>query len=144
MALKESATESESSQFPKTQIEHRRAEDFISRYANNSLLQGSAWDLKIIFGELDQSTGPNSVIQHTAITLPWNQVKTLIYFLQLQLASQESERGKVHIPKEVVAHIPKEPPKEIKDVNPKSWEAIYGLYQELLAENPELVPKPSK
>src|SRR5450755_2207418 len=137
MALKGMTPEPESTQPPKSQIEYSRAENFISRYSNNAQLQGNAWDLRLTFGELDLNVGPNAVAQHTSITLPWNQVKVLIYFLRMQLATYEIERNKVRIPKEVIFHLAKEPP---KDVNVEAWHAAYELYQELLAENPDLVP----
>jgi len=60
--------------------------DLDSVYANNTILEISAFDLKIIFGQLDQRTGKDPVDWHTAVTLPWAQAKILSYFLQAQIA----------------------------------------------------------
>jgi len=58
-----------------------RPDDFISRYTNNVHLQTSAWDMKMLFGEID--VGENSMSQHTSMNLPWRQVKILAYLLQV-------------------------------------------------------------
>lgn len=94
-----------------TQMALRRAEDFVSRYANNIQFESSAFDLKVVFGLLDQSGAPKfekaSVEQHTAISLSWIEVKLLIFFLQLHLDGYEAENGKVKIP---INALPAEPP----------------------------------
>jgi hypothetical protein len=74
-----------------------RDEDFVSLYSNNVQLEQSAWDLKLIFGQLDQSSGKAVVEQHTAMTIPWAQVKLLAYFLELQVGSYEAEYGTIRI-----------------------------------------------
>jgi hypothetical protein len=85
------AEQTSQTQQPKLQ----RTEDFISRYANNVRFENSVWDLKIIFGDLDQSQGDELIRQHTLITLPWSTVKLLIYYLRANLAIQEKQNGKV-------------------------------------------------
>jgi hypothetical protein len=55
----------------------------------------SLWDLKLIFGQLDQSSGKEVVRQHTEITLPWNGVKLMIYYLEQNLAAYELESGRI-------------------------------------------------
>lgn len=85
-----------------TQVEFKHTEDFSSLYANSVRLESSVWDLKLIFGELDQSAGKEVVMQHTAISLPWVQVKLMIHLLQVNLAGHELENGKVHVPLRVV------------------------------------------
>lgn len=72
---------------------------FISEYANNSLFEPSVWDLKIIFGQLIRAKdGKPGVDWHTAITLPWPQVKLFSYYLQINLAMHEFENGAVKVP----------------------------------------------
>jgi hypothetical protein len=92
----------------------RRADDFISRYANNVQAESSAFDLKLIFGVLDQSAAARGEIgvlptveQHTSINISWPLVKLLIFWLRLHLAGYESENGKVRIP---AAALPPEVP----------------------------------
>ena len=82
-------------QTPRPDIKLERTENFVSRYANNLRFESSVWDLKVIFGELDQSQGDELVHQHTLITLPWTTVKLLIYFLRVNLTLHERQNGKV-------------------------------------------------
>jgi hypothetical protein len=71
----------------------------LSEYANNSLFEPSVWDLKIIFGQLYRAkNGKSDVDWHTAITLPWPQVKLFAYYLQVNLAMHEAENGVVKVP----------------------------------------------
>jgi hypothetical protein len=60
-------------------------EDLVSLYANNVMYEASVWDLKLIFGQLDQKVaekqqGQATVDYHSAITLPWSTVKTMGLF----------------------------------------------------------------
>lgn len=48
-----------------------RHEEFTSLYANNVQFEWSQLDLKLIFGQLDQSRGKAQIEQHTAMTIPW-------------------------------------------------------------------------
>lgn len=73
-------------------------DEFSVSYANNVLLEASEWDLKLVFGQLDLSTGTPNVEQHTAITIPWLQAKLLHYFLGLNVALFEYQNGKIKIP----------------------------------------------
>jgi hypothetical protein len=94
-------------------METRRTEDFVSRYSNNVQLESNSFDLKLVFGLLDQSratkqpTAKPSVEQHTAISLSWPEVKIIMFYLQVHLTGYEMENGKVKIP---ASAIPPEPP----------------------------------
>jgi hypothetical protein len=127
---------------PKPGIEHRRDEDFFSGYANNIYVEPSIWDLKIIFGQTDLSAGPQVVVQHTAITLPWNYVKILSYVLRTNLAAREAEDGRIPVPSHVLVPPPKEiPPDENFGLlkHPKEGlEAVQKIWDEFVKENPEL------
>ena len=80
----------------------QRTEDFISLYANNFQVEQSAFDLKLIFGELNQSENKVRVDQHSSVTIPWVQAKLLIYYLQVNLAGFEVQRGKIKIPNDLL------------------------------------------
>jgi hypothetical protein len=80
----------------------RRGEEFVSRYANNIQLEYSAFDVKLIFGVLDQQAGKVDVEQHTEINLSWLQAKLLIYFMELNMAVYERANGKIKIPAELL------------------------------------------
>src|SRR5215469_9510418 len=129
------------SEIPK--IEYKQSEDIAEFYANNVVFQSSLWDMKILFGELYQSAGPNAVTQHSAVTLPWAQVKLMVYFLQLHLMGYEAVHGRIVIPKGIVPEFPKDPPKDFiqQSVKPedagKYWGQARKFYEEFLVANPE-------
>lgn len=79
-------------------LRFERSNDFSPVYANNARFEATVWDLKLIFGEVDLSSGNEVVIQHTAITVPWSLVKLLIFFLQGNLILHEAQNGKVRVP----------------------------------------------
>jgi hypothetical protein len=134
-----SATPNTAANLSDAQMLLRRAEDFVSRYANNVQFESSAFDLKVVFGLLDQSGAPKfekpSVEQHTAISLSWLEVKLVIFFLQLHLAGYEAENGKVKVP---ISALPSEPPSSLPrqfdtPESRKSLERIRKLRAEFLA-----------
>jgi hypothetical protein len=111
MAKRKSAT---SPTTPKISFEH--TDDFRSRYANNARFESTVWDLKVVLGETDLSTGTEVVRQHTAITMPWSLVKVAIYYLQVNLAIHEVYNGKVSVPPtQMPPSPPPIPPEQAKD-----------------------------
>ena len=70
-------------------------------YANNARIETSVWDLKILFGQLDQRSGKWEVDWHTLVTMPWVQAKILDYFLRLNLAYYDHTNGPMMIPDSV-------------------------------------------
>jgi len=72
-----------------------QTEDFASVYANHSFIEPSEWDLKVTFGQLNQSLDPAIIEQHTAVTLPWNQAKIFLHFLRVQVAAYEITHGTI-------------------------------------------------
>jgi hypothetical protein len=109
-------------------------EDFNSLYANNVMYEGSVWDLKLLFGQLDQKLtekGQTTVDYHTAITLPWSTVKTMVYFLRVNLASHEAEAGAVKLPERVRPARPSElgdtpSEKAAAEASRKIWDEEFG------------------
>jgi len=75
--------------------EDRKAEEFASLYANNVRFESSAWDLKIVFGQIDQSAGADKVAveSHTAITVAWPTAKTMAYYLTANVLAQQAYAG---------------------------------------------------
>lgn len=84
-------------------------EDFASVYANNVHFELSAWDLKIICGQLDQSGGGMEVEWHTAVTIPWPVAKIFSYLLRTNIAMYEAGNGTIHVPRSSFPIAP-EPP----------------------------------
>jgi hypothetical protein len=126
---------------PKSNIEYKRTEDFQRSYANNVHLLSSNWDLQLIFGEIDQSQGPNTVLQHTAISIPWPQAKVLLYFLGVHVGSHESEFGRIKIPAGIIPAVAGEKPKSLDKVSENSWKELRRQYEEFIKANPESAPK---
>ena len=123
-------------------IDYRRNEAYKNEYANNVFMESTAWDLKFTFGQVDQSAGPNVVVQHTGITLPWPQAKVLLYFLQANIAIQELNNGHIAVPQNVIPDIPL-PDKEMTKQFPNSLDihaALSRLRDDFIAANPEAAP----
>jgi hypothetical protein len=80
----------------------KRQEDFTSLYANNVVYESSAWDFKFIFGELDQRQLPNTIEQHTSMSVSWLQAKLMAYFLEANLAIHEADYGTIRVPPNVI------------------------------------------
>ena len=112
---------------------YESAEDFSESYANNVYFESSAWDLKLIFGQLDQGEGKVKIVQHTAVTLPWTQVKLLSYWIKGHLQAHEMANGKVQIPPSIFPPELPPPTEKLKKSDP-NVEAIYALFNRLRNE----------
>ncbi len=128
---------------PKSGIEFSRTADFINLYANNVFLESSLWDLKLVFGHTDQQVGLNAIIQNAAVTLPWSQVKMLVYFLQSHVAAHETQNGRIIISDSLIPPVPDEPNPELlqqgthmRDVH----KVLKENYEAFIASNPEAAP----
>jgi hypothetical protein len=84
------------------QIGYVRSEEFYEDYANNVFLEASFWDLRLIFGQLDQSAKPPVTEQRSAVTIPWTQVKILAFLLRIHIFAYEAKNGKIVVPPDVV------------------------------------------
>ena len=80
----------------------QRVEDLYTDYANNVYLESSVWDLKFMFGQLDQSVNPPITEQRSAITIPWIQAKILNFLLTAPIMGYEMANGKIAVPSAVV------------------------------------------
>lgn len=108
---------------------------FTDAYANNFRFEPSLWDFKIVFGELDQGKGESFINWHTAVTIPWLQVKLVTYFLRLNLAWYEHQNGRVILP---ASAIPKQPVSaELPDdLQLRAWQEIAKeLYNETFEQD---------
>ena len=91
----------------KVRDEAEGTEELEAEYANNTLLEPSVWDLKIFFGQWYNKSG---VEWHTAVVLPWAQVKLLSHYLRVNLAVYEVQNGKVKIPPSMSPQLLPQPP----------------------------------
>jgi hypothetical protein len=110
-------------------------EQLFEAYANNVLYESSVWDLKFVFGQLDQSAGtaPAKVTAHSAITVPWAQAKLIAYWLRVQIEVQEMTIGKIKIPAAVIPPPPPPLTDELKRSDPNA-EKVYALIGKLRDE----------
>jgi hypothetical protein len=119
-----------------TGLKYERTDNFISAYSNNAYFETSAWDLKIIFGQLDQPIGePAKIRQNIAITIPWAQAKLALYYLRLHVEAIELQNGKISIRKDL---LPPEPtpitPDQEKDPLAKQmYEIVRKLREDFIA-----------
>jgi hypothetical protein len=133
-----SETKQDLPEIPKSGIKYTKADGFVSDYANNSQLLASNWDLKITFGQLEQSIGPNNVVQTVAITLPWSQAKVLHYFLTLHLIGHEAELGRIIIPTGIIGEYPEVAPPGLSE---EAFQEAKEFVEQFMTENPEAKPR---
>jgi hypothetical protein len=105
---------------------------FAVGYANNFNFEPSVWNLRIIFGELEQHSGTPIVDWHTAITIPWLQVKFVAYYLRLQAAWYEQQNGPIKAPAFVMPPEPKPPTGEL--ASDPAATAFYEAQKKIYAE----------
>src|SRR5208283_935789 len=92
------------------QLKYERTTDFLNTYANNAYFESSAWDFRIIFGQLDQSSLPEPAIkQNVAITIPWAQAKLALYWIRLHVEANEIQNGKILIRADLLPPVPNPP-----------------------------------
>lgn len=109
------------------------ADDFVETYANNVYYESSVWDLKLIFGQLDQREGKVKIAQHTAITLPWMQAKLFSFWLRGQIEAHEMINGKIQLSASIIpGEMP--PPTEEQKKSDANADAIFVLFNRLRAE----------
>jgi hypothetical protein len=114
-------------------IQFERTEQYIASYANSIIFESSAWDLKLIFGQLDQVSSTTLVKQHLAVTIPWPQAKLALFWLRLQIEVAEIQvRAKIPIRQEFLP--PELPPLTSEQENDPGTKEFYGLYHKIREE----------
>jgi hypothetical protein len=105
-----------STQVAPVPVKTQHTEEFTSLYANSIRFEPTVYDLKLVFGETDQTSGTEIIQQHTAITIPWALVKVFAYFLRVNFEIHEMMNGKVLIPpSQLPQPIPSLPPEQAQD-----------------------------
>ena len=114
-------------------------DDSSEAYANNVFFESSTWDLKMLFGQLDQSgqltqTDPKlKIAVHSAITVPWTQAKLMLFWLKNQIEVHELVHGAIRMPDSILpVELP--PPNEETKKQDKNAEAIFAIYKRLRDE----------
>ncbi len=107
-------------------------DEVIPVYANNVRFEMTAWDLRLIFGQLElMSEGKASIDWHTDVTLPWAQAKIMHLYLGMNLALYERENGKITVPASVLPAPVTAPPPGVDASNPETLET-FRFVQDLI------------
>jgi len=115
-----------------TALTMERADNFISAYANYITYEPTAWDLKIVFGQVEQVSGADVVKQKVAITIPWSVAKLALFYLRAHVESAEIQIGKIALRKDVIpAELPPLTPAQEADPDAKR---LHKLIQKLRKE----------
>jgi uncharacterized protein DUF3467 len=127
----------ESPQVPQSQLPQlKRLDDYESLYANNVRFETSVWDLKLLFGLLDQGTGGEVIEIHTGMSIPWATAKLMAFYLRLNIMIHEMENGKIWInPRVYPTEIPPLGPElENNEMANKARETAIRLREEFIRD----------
>ena len=122
-------------------VNFKRGEDFASLYANNVQFESSVWDLKLIFGQLDQAN--QCFEQHTAVTLPWLHAKIAAYFLVMNVLFHESQLGRLKMPTVVLPPRPDPNAPEVEASVKPVIEYLAWVHDQFFGDNPYEPPSVS-
>ena len=109
-------------------------DEFQDFFANNTLLHSSLWDLRILFGQVDQTLEGGAAVYKASVSIPWPQVKVFVYFLRLHLSGYEARNGRIRIPPGIIPEWPSEP--QHGEPNDE-WKVLRQVWESFIAENPE-------
>jgi hypothetical protein len=125
---------------PSEGLVFRRSAEFTTLYANNVQFESSVWDLKLIFGELDQSANPHSVEQHTAVILPWQQAILTAYYLIVNAMIHEAGDGKVPLPPRIIPVRPDPADPALDQIAKKVFTHLAWIHDQFFGPNPFVPP----
>jgi hypothetical protein len=112
--------------------ENDELDDVVPLYANNVRFEMTAWDLRMLFGQLmPSSEGKGQVDWHTDVTIPWAQAKLMHLFLGINLTLYERENGKITVPPAVLPASMAAPPAGVDASNPDAIET-FKLVQSII------------
>ena len=108
-------------------------ENFTSLYANSAIFEPTAWDLRIVFGQVEPNT--EVVKQQVAITIPWAQAKLALYYLRAHVELMEEQTGKIGIRRDIIpSELPPLTSEQGKDpVARRAHELVQRLRAEFIA-----------
>jgi hypothetical protein len=71
-----------------------RADDFQLVYANNLVIDSTAWDVRLTFGRYDDIDGKPCLKQNLAASIPFGVAKLAVYWIEAQIIANEIETGR--------------------------------------------------
>ncbi len=101
-----------------------------SFYANTFQVETTVYDFKLRFGQLNLKGKEWISDPKCDVTLPWMQLKLMLFFLALNLFNYEEENGTIFLPdriKPIAPDIIANPP----EGQPPAGESFLALYREL-------------
>jgi hypothetical protein len=78
----------------KPDVIFQRAEDFRSFYANSVLTDANAWDVKLIFGQIDEVDNERAIKQNVAVSMSFGLAKLTLYWIEAAIIAHEIETGR--------------------------------------------------
>jgi hypothetical protein len=97
-------------------------------YANNVRYEANIWDLRIIFGHLQE----DHIDWHTTITVPWAQVKLMTYYLRVNAAFHERGNDPVRIPVTMKPDPPAPPTED--QLNDPSYMELFEAHRKIYTD----------
>jgi hypothetical protein len=124
----------------------KHIEDFADLSANNTQYESSVWDLKMIFGLLDQSETPPLIQQHTSVSISWPQAKVSAYFLMANVLLGESVNGPIYVPSSILPPRPDVNDPALDEGGRRIVLQLTSIYDQLFGGKllPPQVPEPPK
>jgi uncharacterized protein DUF3467 len=124
------------------QLDNAKTADFVSRYTNNVRFERTVWDLKFVFGQLDQSTpGETATQQHTAVSMAWSEAKVVAYLLLTQLELYQAEYGQIRLPLSVIPPRPNSSDPALTDLAAKKVvEYLAVVHDQFFSGSPYVPP----
>jgi hypothetical protein len=113
-----------------------RGEDFVNLYANHLISDSTAWDMKLTFGQFEETDGKTVIRQKAAINLPFGLAKLAIYWMQIAIIAHEIETGrKVNIRQNMRPPAPPEPSSELANdpTVTEYYNVVKKLYEDFIA-----------
>ena len=109
-------------------------------YANVVNFGGTAFDIRLVFGQIIKREEQEEFEPRVAITLPWLQAKALSIYLQLNLFAYEKVNGKIDIPSHLLPSIQPPSPDMTDPASKEVAENLYKKLQQILATLSDLDP----
>lgn len=76
-------------------VKIQRVDDFLAVYANNVVVDATAWDLRLTFGQFEKLPDDSMVNnQRLSVNMPFGLAKLMLFWIELQIISHEIQTGK--------------------------------------------------
>jgi hypothetical protein len=132
------AEEPEQTKKAEPDLELTRTEEFESLFANSVRFESTLWDLKLMFGHVDLAA--KQIVQHTAINIPWPQVKIATYFMLVNLVVHQSLNGNVFIPDFVMPPRPSSSNPAFAQMDKRVIEYLAWVHDQIFGPDPYIPP----